>query len=803
VFLICSVLLVLAPNGAYAFGAGDIADFSYLNDKAFRHGDIENILATLAKTAGRAHGDGLMGFATSLLSAAAGGSKFSGSDIKKVYFGNWLRDYSQARTSAFAMDIAGLSKLSADTIVLLISVLGFMTFGFATEEFEVTADRLGVYLPVEHIDNPKGYAEKEGDARQFHQKLRPPVRREELEIDERTGMKNYMATENRGWDTSTAHIRRTLEKCIEHGRRSQGREGPDLFEAYRLLGTALHTLEDLLAHSNWCELALKKMGYNEVFCHVGDRVTVNTPNGRAPPLVTGTFGSADFIHSLMGEATDHLSENSVTNLYDKMNNSGDADSSSNLLQGILSKFSLGGGSNQAQQAQDLKQKAFDFDPDKYAPKEAQEQFLSLLKWRDGVYRDITKKIEMVPGLENLLDQLTNALNAYVYTLLAPWLTPIIQQATSVLSEGSQAVIDSDDQYEVFNSPNASDPSHSILSKDHFGLILNEPAGKIAQVVVCHTVNLIVQAWSNNERPDGVINNILEAFHHPYFNVGRSQIQNAMMEEMQRWFGGLGEEGRQVLDALTKDSVRNGKNKRLGSEDENQGGGHSHGSTGQYGRNDNNAYSTQSSYGEQRTSGYTPAYQQQSSYQQEETRYTPSEERYGQEQPYGRQEEPSYGESRNQYGRQSTYGQETSYEESAGNYGRQPSYGQESSYEQRRYQEQPNTFGRDSSGYGAETRTEYTREEYSAPRNDYDSNGRENRDQQEFGGYGARNEYDSDRRSNREERGEERFASHSPEYGRYGGERHGGHHHKEENSGYYGGGESYPGGSAAYGEEDRE
>ena len=70
-----------------------------------------------------------------------------------------------------------------------------------------------------------------------------------------------MATENQGWDTSTAHIRRTLEACIEHGRRAGGREGADLWEAYRLLGTALHTLEDLLAHSNWCEIALRKMGH--------------------------------------------------------------------------------------------------------------------------------------------------------------------------------------------------------------------------------------------------------------------------------------------------------------------------------------------------------------------------------------------------------------------------------------------------------------------------------------------------------------------------------------------------------------
>ena len=88
-----------------------------------------------------------------------------------------------------------------------------------------------------------------------------------------------MATENRGWDTSTAHIRRTLERCIEYGRRAQGQEGADLWEAYRLLGTGLHTLEDLLAHSNWCEIALRKMGHEDVFCHVGENgkdVTCNT-----------------------------------------------------------------------------------------------------------------------------------------------------------------------------------------------------------------------------------------------------------------------------------------------------------------------------------------------------------------------------------------------------------------------------------------------------------------------------------------------------------------------------------------------
>lgn len=79
---------------------------------------------------------------------------------------------------------------------------------------------------------------------------------------------------------------------------------------------------------------------------------------------------------------------------------------------------------------------------------------------------------------------------------------------------------------VFDDPDASDPSHSLLSKDHFGLILNEPAGKIAKMVVEYTVNLIVQvsqseaciyyatsdmsclqAWSNDNDPHSIVDRV--------------------------------------------------------------------------------------------------------------------------------------------------------------------------------------------------------------------------------------------------------------------------------------------------------
>ena len=50
----------------------------------------------------------------------------------------------------------------------------------------------------------------------------------------------------------------------------------------------MHTLEDFPAHSNFCELALVYLGYNDVFVHVGDQVRVQGRTGAwVAPLVTG------------------------------------------------------------------------------------------------------------------------------------------------------------------------------------------------------------------------------------------------------------------------------------------------------------------------------------------------------------------------------------------------------------------------------------------------------------------------------------------------------------------------------------
>lgn len=172
------------------------------------------------------------------MAKAFGGKKFSKHNVSRVYFGNWLRDYSQA------VDVGTVKSVSAEAIRLLLSVLAFMTFGFGSGEFELTADRLGTYRPEEHIDNPKNYADNE-DARRYDRRLRGPVNeRVELAIDEETGLKNYIANERLGIDTSAGLVRNLLGRCIELGR-SYSRSGDksERNESLRLMGTALHCLE--------------------------------------------------------------------------------------------------------------------------------------------------------------------------------------------------------------------------------------------------------------------------------------------------------------------------------------------------------------------------------------------------------------------------------------------------------------------------------------------------------------------------------------------------------------------------------
>ena len=73
---------------SFAFGAGNIPDYAFLEGKAYRHGDIEAILAEMfIRVAGSGSG-GVFGFVKKV--AGMGEEKFSSLNVKRTYFGNWL-----------------------------------------------------------------------------------------------------------------------------------------------------------------------------------------------------------------------------------------------------------------------------------------------------------------------------------------------------------------------------------------------------------------------------------------------------------------------------------------------------------------------------------------------------------------------------------------------------------------------------------------------------------------------------------------------------------------------------------------
>ncbi|RDL39719.1 putative heterokaryon incompatibility Het-C protein [Venustampulla echinocandica] len=616
VILVSCLLLLVLPAPAAAFGAGNIPSIANIEGDNFRHGDIEDFLKTVAFIKGH---------------------KWTSMMIKRVYFGNWLRDYSQA------IDVGSVKGVSAPTIRILVWVLSFLAFGYATEEFEVTEERLGVYRPEEHIDNPKDYADNK-DARQYDPRLRGPVQNVELEIDNNTGMKNYIANENGGWATSSGYVKFSFARSIHFGRlytsgsgNTHGKEA-DLCEALRCLGQGLHCMEDFGAHTNYVELALRELGHKEVFPHTGVATEINVRGHRIFPLVTGTFGAVDFLHSVLGEATDHFTQTEVEEMdlalkgAEQSQSRADGQRGFGSVQdfaGLLSQVP-GAGSGLAQTARDLQTQSAaqeyenataradaqvntqfqappgsstgppgpgvpgmsaDFDPVKTAKK-----IYPILEFRDKVVKAINATIAKIPGLESLVEKISETLTVFVLSLLSPFIRPIIQAVSKALKDGSSTVVNArhvehisaNQQFEPWNDPHCTNPTHSMLSKDHFSNKLNGVGGRVATTILQYVTPRLIYAWQNPGVPvDEVMNDILKAFHHPALRDESLEIHRNMFNTVRKWVEEQPDR-HNLNHILSSASVKAGRNHKVSSD---KGGhDHSHGSLGGHGKTSGSIWS---------------------------------------------------------------------------------------------------------------------------------------------------------------------------------------------------------------------
>ncbi len=209
---------------------------------------------------------------------------------------------------------------------------------------------------------------------------------------------------------------------------------------------------DFFAHSNYTELALLEIGERDIFPHVGrnTRIGLNGARGEVYPLVTGTFGGVDFLHSVTGEVSDKLTQNEIDELEGTLNESKSSDTS--ILRGLLDMIPdgiFGGGTKPSQRVDEIQQNATTSqlqnvqvsprEPEEYTRYIQQifEQIMPAIQFHDDVVKGISSGTEKIPLLPKVLDQLEEQLSTFVFSIIAPFIVPVIHQIRNELRTGSK------------------------------------------------------------------------------------------------------------------------------------------------------------------------------------------------------------------------------------------------------------------------------------------------------------------------------------------------------------------------------
>lgn len=364
-------------------------------------------------------------------------------EVRAIYFGNWLRDYSQlldpkiVRAAHMPEDFPDL--LSRQALTAIVDVLAVREFtdlmAHYRERFRVTSDRLGVYRPSEHIDNPKVTAPAPFDPLDRDMDFEPWVLADDelVEIDPETSMKRYL-------ERSANVMKSELGTALLAGRTST--------DGLRALGSALHVLEDFFAHSNFVELSLIKMGHKDVLPW-----TSLADCKQGLPLVTGMFGSSDVIASLaapLGKILFSAKKTSFTPIQE-----GQRDDRDQIIQILLNEH-----------------------PDKSYLK-AYELFLRARDtWAGLPYSDY------VEAVHHYL--------AWPGRLAGNAIAKVMQGLFNVLgnSIGNAQTRFNDDP----NTSGSTDPSHSQLAKDHGEHPLHGLAALLARAAVLKVGEKILEQW---------------------------------------------------------------------------------------------------------------------------------------------------------------------------------------------------------------------------------------------------------------------------------------------------------------------
>lgn len=352
-----------------------------------------------------------------------------------IYFGNWLRDYSQVCVRllmkkpgvGFSTDYLGFSR---GTLTRVVGLLAQLEFGDPhqlgqVKGFEVTEATLGVYLPEEHIDNPRGLT----NGKDIDPDLPGAWSVESCAIDPVFRTKKFIRTPVPGCTSALGHIYQRLNAAMT--------AGPTLV-GYREFGAALHTLEDYFAHSNFIELALISLGWTKV-------VPWTSMDDGVYPVVTGVFGGLDTAASILHTLSEHL----------RQPGGGDGYPFKTRLIAIL--------------AEDL-----------FPPKWLDE-VNGVLDGADKISKAINQGLRSIPYVGPAMSETLEKAGEYLATRLAF----VVDQ----LADGIKRAQD-----ELNLQPSSTDPTHTQLAKDGPDHPLHELAAECSKIVVSEMGARMKNAW---------------------------------------------------------------------------------------------------------------------------------------------------------------------------------------------------------------------------------------------------------------------------------------------------------------------
>jgi hypothetical protein len=199
------------------------------------------------------------------------------------------------------------------------------------------------------------------------------------------------------------------------------------------------------------------------------------------------------------------------------------------------------------------------------PQQAMAKIYPFLAFRDKVVRNIAAIVAKIPGLEKAIETISEKVTLFIMGLLAPFIKPIIAAASNALKQGSGTVVDASakQQFIVWTDPTSSDPTHSVLSKDHFSNILNPPAGQLASTILKYVAPRVIYGWENPDVSEQeILNDVGRVFHHPATRDHNLEIHREMFAVVEKWARSRPHNAPDLNNILSSESVKAGKNHQV-------------------------------------------------------------------------------------------------------------------------------------------------------------------------------------------------------------------------------------------------